>query len=195
MATVAWKSMGVFLKHSKASTKTKLWVYDAVVRAKLVYGLESVQINQAMQKRLVAFQLRGIRQILKIPTTFINRYYTNEQVFIQANVEAETRFNGPKTIRPVTEYIAEKACKLLGHALRAAPDDPIRETTFTDWRHTPKITKVRRVGRPRKLWLESTMQRAWDMVRGQQGKEPKRMKIHKKRHTKKLGEAAWQYKI
>ncbi len=45
-------------------------MYDAVVMSKLVYGLETLQLTRAEQRRLDAFQMRGVRKILRIPSTY-----------------------------------------------------------------------------------------------------------------------------
>ena len=51
-----------------------LIVYDAVVRAKFMYGLDSIQLNKdyadPLYGKLDTFHLKGIRQNLKFPTTF-----------------------------------------------------------------------------------------------------------------------------
>eukprot|EP00959_Pyramimonas_sp_CCMP1952_P362387 7589644-Pyramimonas_sp.AAC.1 len=82
---VTWKKLGEFWKHADCSVRLKLGVYDAVVRSKLIYGLESVQVNVALKKKIDAFQLKGLRQILKLQTTYVNRANTNEFVFRRAN--------------------------------------------------------------------------------------------------------------
>ena len=39
--TATWKKMHVYLKQSPDDVKTKLLMYDAIIRSKLLYGLES----------------------------------------------------------------------------------------------------------------------------------------------------------
>ena len=46
--------------------KWKLHVYNAVIIAQISYGMNTVQLTQAMLNRLDAFQMRGLRYILKI---------------------------------------------------------------------------------------------------------------------------------
>ena len=48
----------------------KLIVYDAVIRSKLMYGLESLQLIKEIRKSLDASQLKGLKQILKTKTTW-----------------------------------------------------------------------------------------------------------------------------
>ena len=58
-----------YWKASNASKKWQLIVYDAIIRSKLLYGLETIYLTGAMQKKLNAFQIRGLRQILKMEHT------------------------------------------------------------------------------------------------------------------------------
>ena len=68
-----WKRLENFRKHSNATKGTKLHVYDADIRSKLLYGLDTANITDGQLKRLDAFQLRGIRQILKIEITWAQK--------------------------------------------------------------------------------------------------------------------------
>ena len=97
-----------------------IYIYGAVIRSKLIYGLDSIQINISQRKELVAFQLKGIRQIFKILTTYVDREDTNEIVFKRA-----TEWAG-KEIKPINIYIQERANKLMGHLIRAGQQDPMK---------------------------------------------------------------------
>ena len=63
----------------------KLTVYNAVITSKLLYGLETVALNLSQIKKIDAAQMKGLRQILKAPTTFYDRTYTNEKHIGMAN--------------------------------------------------------------------------------------------------------------
>ena len=56
-------------KHLENPTRWKLIVWDAIIRSKLMYGLESLQLNKDLREDLDVFQRKGLRQILKVPTT------------------------------------------------------------------------------------------------------------------------------
>ena len=51
--------------------------------------------------------------------------------------------------------------KLLGHLLRASPEDPMKQAAL---KHTyePIYPKQRRVGKPRKHWINETMKDAYN---------------------------------
>ena len=48
---VTWKEMEEFWKNGNGELLEKLIVYDAVIRAKLMYGLESLQLNADLQEK------------------------------------------------------------------------------------------------------------------------------------------------
>ena len=93
---------------------------ESIIRAKLVYGLESAALNDAQKNILNAFQLKGIRIILNITTTFVDRTHTNKFVIEKANEELKRAgAKAPKdSIKMVSEYIEEKTGNLMAHMNR-----------------------------------------------------------------------------
>ena len=69
---------------SSAKPSWKLLVFNAVVGAKIPYGLESLQLLDSDYQRLDAFQQRGLRRILGIPPSHIDRTATNKSVLAAA---------------------------------------------------------------------------------------------------------------
>lgn len=47
---------------SPSSKKWKLFVYNAVITRKVLYGLETLEPTQSASRLLSAFQLRGLRK-------------------------------------------------------------------------------------------------------------------------------------
>ena len=45
-----WKRLSEFWKHSNCSVRMKLNVYDAMVRAKLTYSLDSLHLSNTMRQ-------------------------------------------------------------------------------------------------------------------------------------------------
>ena len=83
----------MFFRHGDLSLKNKMIVYNAVIRTKVIYGLESIALNKDACKKLDAFYLKGLRKMLKVPTTYLveNRKYTNEHVLKLANEKAKAK--------------------------------------------------------------------------------------------------------
>ena len=93
---LTWKKLEEFWKHGNSEIREKLIVCDAVIRSKLMYGLESLQLTKELRKTLDTFQLKGLRQILKIPTTWGQMenhrkpYWSNDRIFRLVNAKINT---------------------------------------------------------------------------------------------------------
>ena len=71
MATM--KKLDLFWRHSGCPTHVKVHVADAVLRSKLLYGLESAQLIPSVLKKLETFQLKVLRKKSQ------NRHYIHQQ--------------------------------------------------------------------------------------------------------------------
>ena len=78
---ITWKRLQSYWKATNASKKWQLLVYDAIIKSKLLYGLETAQLGKAELKRIDAFQIRGVRQILGKKHTYWDRTATNAHLF------------------------------------------------------------------------------------------------------------------
>ena len=56
------KKLDLLWKSKSATRKWKLRVFEAVIVAKLLYGLETIPITDADARRIDAFQVRGLRK-------------------------------------------------------------------------------------------------------------------------------------
>jgi hypothetical protein len=150
-------------------------VFNAVLSTKLLYGLESMIAPVQALKRLDTFQLKGLRKILNIKTTFIDRTQTNNKIYEDVNklILSTDQFVFPgdefelfraKKIEipviPLSVMLAKKRVKLLGHIIRH-PDSPMFRNTFMNGSLMPNIPRLKRAGRPRLHWAEETMKQSW----------------------------------
>ena len=55
------KSLDLFWLHSNCPKKFKIRVYNAAIRSKLMYGLETAQLNNKQLEDINKFQLKGFR--------------------------------------------------------------------------------------------------------------------------------------
>ncbi len=67
--TTAYK-LKEFWKGCNAPLKWKLQVYNAVIVSQLIYGLNTIHLTDSCLQSLDTFQLRGLRQILRIEAAF-----------------------------------------------------------------------------------------------------------------------------
>ena len=163
-ATATWKSLDLFWKQACCSLKNKVLIYNAVIRSKLLYALETVEIPASQISRLEAFQLKGLRKILGMVTTFIDRSNTNAEVFRRANLQVALR-GQEQTIQSIQSTLQQRRIALVGHILRQDNDHPIRIASFRSNSAAPFEVLHRRVGRPRKNWLQESLRMVWQTVR------------------------------
>ena len=136
----------------------KLLVFNAVVGAKILYGLESLQLLENDYQRLDAFQQRGLRRILGIPPTFIDKTNTNKAV-LEAAGKALSQKNTNVKMETFSETIKRRAIALLGHIFRLPTEDPMKQTSLR--KNKPLYPAAKRVGRPKLIWAKETYTSAW----------------------------------
>jgi hypothetical protein len=155
------KKLDLFWGHSDCSVRQKLLVHDAVIRSKLMYGLESLQLNESALKRLDTFQLKGLRKILKLKTTYIDRANSNARVFELAEQALQTNEGVSRGIQKLSEFYLFSKLKLFAKTVALSSDDPRSAVTFSDGTVQKHNYGKRRVGRPRLNWIDETTEQFW----------------------------------
>ena len=84
MTMLTLKRLDIFWNKTKCCNANKKQVLNAVIVSKLIYGLETIKPTAGVNNMLDAFHLKGLRKILEIKTTFIDRANTNERVYQKA---------------------------------------------------------------------------------------------------------------
>ena len=191
-----WRKLDKLWKGTNNRIKDKLNIYNAVVRSKVAYSLETAPLSTSHKKKLDAFQQKGIRQIMGIQPTFIDISMSNEKVLELANAEMneisveeykekkrqEGENHVPK-IERLSKYIANRAIAHIGHICRAEKKDPIRQVIWThaEGDATLNIPDKFRVGRPRMCWIRTHLEIIWERFKhlsGENGKFNFRKKLH-----------------
>ena len=172
--TTAYK-LKEFWKGCIAPLKWKLQVYNAVIVSQLIYGLNTIHLTDSCLQTLDTFQLRGLRQILRIEAAFFSGISHNK-VLEKANIvmnsgdnlditweQFKTEKQGANVkIERLSILIKKKQNTLLGHLIRTDEQDGImREVSIgTDPLKVSRVTaSKRRVGRPRQNWVVETRNR------------------------------------
>ena len=111
--------------------------------------------------------MRGLRYILKIEHSYYSRI-SNQEVYDKINIIlnrgtdinitwqefiAASRYDNPKRIIKLSEYVMRQQNKLLGHIIRADGLDPMRFPTIDQDLNTPGVS-IRRSGKPRLHWVK-----------------------------------------
>ena len=160
-ATQTWQKLNMFWKSTSCTTAWKINVYNAVVKAKLIYGLESVHLTKELEQRINAFQLRGFRKILNLTTTFVDRAHTNQYVYQQINQQLKHKNPKAKEILPLSSYLMNKRITLYGHIIRLDESNPMRQATLSPFTAAPYPVSLLRVGGPRQQWVTETARQYW----------------------------------
>ena len=129
--------------------------------------METLQSTDSQAKRLDAFQLKGLRKILGLVSTFIDRNNTNAKVFEEANKHWKSMGANGKTnvtsIIPVSKLLQVRNITLLGYILRRKEDPMLNVALNLDY--TPKESYKKRVRRPKQKWVHSQMEKAWKLIK------------------------------
>ena len=160
---VTLKKLDVFWRHSDCPERFKLMALDAVLRSQLLYGLESAELGTALLNKLDVFQLKGLRKILRLDTTYVNRANTNRHVFEMGNSKIRTQ-GGRKEIKRFSLAYKEAKKRRVARVINAGPNDPQKEITFERglkaWNHVNK-----RVGAPKIKWATEAVKLLWNDIR------------------------------
>ena len=127
------QKLDLYWSKANPNVKQKILVYDAVIRAKLLHGLESTAMNKTVKHSLDVFQLKGLRKILGVKTTYIDRTQDNKKVMETAQEkidEATPHGKTQKQLKPFSEVWQERKMKLFNKIITAKDDCPLRSVTF-----------------------------------------------------------------
>lgn len=119
-----------------------------------MYGLESTVFNQVTLRRLDAFQLKGLRQILNSYGT------TNHYLFSRAAHYLEADLDSP-LIQPLSKYHEKQRHILFARLIITREHEPSSRMTFQTDSLLPQEMGTRRVGRPRLNWYQETLKSFW----------------------------------
>ena len=116
-----------------------------------------MELIPSLQNKLNTFQLKGLRKMMKMKTTYIERDNTNEKVFLEAN----RRCKGECTIIPLSEQYINAKIKAFAKLLNLRRGDPRAEIVFQPGTLKPHDYGKKRVGRPRNNWIKETTELFW----------------------------------
>lgn len=129
-----------------------------------MYGLDTISVNASVKASLDAFQIKGLRRILGLPSTYLveHRHYTNEYVINEVNkIQAE------KQVKPIvifSTYHKNQRIKRLAKLITEGHNDPAAKATMDLDTWQEHDTGTRRAGRPRINWLTETMNDLWELT-------------------------------
>ena len=153
--------MKIFWNKANTSIRWKIQVFNAIIRSKLLYGLECIQLTNAEISRINAFQNNFLRRILGKPPTFIDRSETNERMYREIQERYGCNFEH------FGDTWRKAKLKLFGHILRTSRADPLSQVTFNSDALRPRSVYTRRPGRPKADWVWESYKDAFLFLNGQ----------------------------
>ena len=157
-----------YWKAAEASPKWKVLIFEAVLKSKLLYGLETTQLTNKCIKRIDAFQIRGLRKILNMKHTYWDRTATNKRILKEATrvtfkqgTPEQVQRNQNREVKPFSVTWQARRQKLMGHLIRTSDDDPLRQVALQPSRADPIDVGKRRSGHPRKRWVSDVYNSLW----------------------------------
>ena len=180
-------------KRSNCPITYKIIALDAIVRSKLIYGTDSMQLNEPDLKKMEKFHLQAMRKLLNWDTTFINRENKNEKIYQEINkrVADTTKENNktrkdqnkkPKKLKKIvtfTEFYKTMKLKRIEKTINSK--DEIHKITF-DEQLRPRIAPARRQGRPKFKWAEKGIEEYWNSIRKNWGNADENYRNNWKEH-------------
>ena len=129
-ATSTWMSLHIYWKQAHCTAGNKINMFDAVVKSRLLYGLQTLEIPDAQMSRLESVHFKGLRQILRMEPTFVNRAITNTEVLRRANLAIRARNNPNSAVCRIRDTLIKQRIALTGHILRQDHSHPLRNVSF-----------------------------------------------------------------
>ena len=105
------------------------------------------------------FQLKGLRQILQQPTTYIKRTYSND--YLSTKINEALKHNKQKPVLPLTEYQRQRRFRYLCQLIIRGDAEPGTRITFDPVTLVPIDHGKQRVGQPRLKWYKVSLADLW----------------------------------
>jgi hypothetical protein len=136
------------------STARKLEIFDACIMSVLRYGLEAAWVNAAGRRRLDGFHARCLREILRIPPSFVSRV-SNDTVYKRAQRQ---KFSSTLLHHQL----------IFSGKIAAGPHDGLRAMLLEEGSvMQAALPGPRRRGRPRDTWIQKMLLHASQAAGGQ----------------------------
>ena len=154
--TATWKTvrrLDLLWGKPRASTKWKLKVHDAVTVAKLVYGITSIPLPKADANKTDAFQMRGLRKVLKTKHPYWSRV-SNKKLLEIANDKLGNE-QDKSCLTRLSSRLIERQIVLFAHTIRLEDQDPLKRIAIDETGGRVR-SDFCRTGKPRTKWYDTT---------------------------------------
>ena len=137
--------MKLFWLRANTTVKWKIQVSNAIVRWKLLYGLECIQLTKAEISQCFSKQ---IPQTYFPTTPYIHRSKTTNEPMYE-----EIRNQYGRVFEDFGTTWKKAKMRLFGQVVRSSPADPMNQVTLDGDNLRPRPVHTRRTGRPEVYWV------------------------------------------
>ena len=132
----------------------------------MLYGLESAHINDSVIKKLEVFQLKALRKVLRLKTTYIDRSNTNSSIYETANRKLSEITNKKIKAKPIVTFREAYRASKIKRLVRILNNQGglADKLTFQDGLETWKYPGTRQ-GRPKNTWANQALKEVWERVK------------------------------
>ena len=116
-------------------------------------------MNEKVENSLNTFQFKCIRKILKLPTTFINREFSN--IYVREQINKKLKEAKAKPMESLKEFHRKTRITYPCKLIYAGNVEPGSAVTFDPITYEPLDHGKKRVGQPRKNWYIVTLADLW----------------------------------
>ena len=127
-----------------------------MIVAKLMYGLTSIPLSKADANKIDAFQMRGVRKILKVKHPYWSRI--NKKLLEMANYKLGNE-QDKSCLTKLSSRLIERQIVLFAHTIRLEDQDPFKRIAIDEAGNRVR-SDFRRTGRPRTKWYDATRNHA-----------------------------------
>jgi hypothetical protein len=163
---VTLKKLDIFWRHSNCPVRFKIQAVDAVVRSKLLYGMETAQLNEGELRRIEIVHLKILRKLKGMKTTFVNRNNTNREVYRRVNQAMENE-GGKRKVVPFKRAYLRSKVKRMAKIVREEGSEGNKiffRKGLEEWDYCN-----RRVGRPKYSWTKKALGELWGITKKRYG--------------------------
>jgi hypothetical protein len=170
-------------RSSSLNERQKLQRFRTLILSGLLYAIHILPLKDSDLEKLDAFFFTGLRSILNMVSTFIDRANSNEVVLRKANellAGSLARGGKPRKASPLiapSSLMKLRSIKMLGNIFRSDEMDPRKRVLFLPNSFCRQRPVRRRDGRPRISWIVRTLEWAWVTQVVQQDRIPPHLRI------------------